>query len=181
MAQPTNDQITSLLTQNFSNAVFNAQVVQGQLQVDVDGKHIFKIIEFLKNDAQCDFQYLVDVGGLDYLKMNDQPKWAERFCIVYILQNMNNYLRMVIRAHVSEEHPEIDSISSLFLAAEWPEREVFDLYGITFKNNKDLRRILMPDDYEGYPLRKDYPLQGRGEREAFPRYEYYDPSKKQRA
>lgn len=175
MAEPTNDLIITLLSEQFGDKILKTEIVNEQLQVEIRGANVLDVLGFLKNDERCDFSYLVDVGGVDYLKMPERP---ERFGINYIVQNMNNFLRVVVRAYVSEEDPEVETLSSLFGGANWLEREIYDLFGIYFKNHPDLRRILMPDDYDGHPLRKDYPLQGRGERENFPRYEYYEPSKK---
>ncbi len=90
--------------------------------------------------------------------------------MVYNLCSIGTGARARVKAFVPEGDPEIDSASALWKAAPWAEREVYDLYGIRFRNHPDLKRILMPDDYEGHPLRKDYPLQGRGERQNFPRY-----------
>jgi len=80
----------------------------------------------------------------------------------------NDYFR--VKTWVSEVTPEADSVTSVYRSAGWAEREVWDMYGITFRNHPDLRRILMPMDYQGHPLRKDYPLTGNGERQNFPRY-----------
>ncbi|OQY26185.1 MAG: hypothetical protein B6244_14190 [Candidatus Cloacimonetes bacterium 4572_55] len=174
MQEPTNDMVLNLLQETFNDRILKTEVVRNQLQIEVIGTHVYELIKFLKDDERCDFSYLVDIGGVDFLKNGDGP---ERFGVIYILQNMNNYLRIIIRTYISEEDLEIDSLTPLYLAANWAEREVYDMFGISFKGHPDLRRILMPDDYEGHPLRKDYPLQGRGERENFSRYEYYEPSK----
>lgn len=170
----TNEFLENLLKEQFGDKILKSEVIQNQLQMEINGKDILEIVTFVKNDERCQFDYLVDIGGVDYLKIPERP---ERFGVIYVLQNMTSYFRFVIRAYVSEENPEISSLTGLYEAANWAEREVYDMYGVEFKNHPDLRRILMPDYYEYHPLRKDYPLKGRGERENFPRYENYEPSK----
>lgn len=114
------------------------------------------------------FDYLVDVTGLDQLKHpEDRP---ERFAAVYHLCRRDDGARLRVRAYLPEERPTVQSITDLYPAANWLEREAYDMYGIEFAGHPNLTRILMPDEYEGHPLRKDYPLKGRGERDNFPKY-----------
>ena len=175
MVELSNEKIENLLKEKFLQEIISSQIVSGQLHIEIKCEHIVEMITYLKNDPSCQFNYLVDIGGIDYLKYPDKP---ERFAIVYVLQNIPSNYRLVIKTYVPEDNPVIDSITELYAAANWPEREVYDMFGIEFRHHPDLSRILMPDNYEGHPLRKDYPLQGRGERENFNRYETYDPSKK---
>ncbi len=174
MANPTNETVIELLGETFNDKILKTEIIHTQLQIEINGLDVSEIISFLKNDERCNFSFLVDIGGVDYQKMKGRP---ERFGLIYILQNMNNFLRIVMRAYVSEENPEVDSLTPLYLGANWAEREVNEMFGIEFKDHPDPRKLLMPDDYQGYPLRKDYPLKGRGEREDFPRYEHYESSK----
>jgi NADH-quinone oxidoreductase subunit C len=126
------------------------------------------LVRFLKEEPALGFTWFIDCCGVDYLKY---PKaMPERFAVVTTLLSPSLGVKAQVRAFVSGTAPRIDSISDLFAGANWTEREIFDLYGITFDGHPDLKRILMPDDYEGHPLRKDYPLRGRGERGAFPVY-----------
>jgi NADH-quinone oxidoreductase subunit C len=126
------------------------------------------LVRFLKEEPALGFTWFIDCCGVDYLKY---PKsMPERFAVVTTLLSPSLGVKAQVRAFVSGSDPRIDSLSDLFAGANWTEREVFDLYGITFDGHPDLKRILMPDDYEGHPLRKDYPLRGRGERGAFPVY-----------
>jgi NADH-quinone oxidoreductase subunit C len=129
------------------------------------------LVRFLKESPDLGFTYFIDCCGVDYLKY---PKpMPERFAVVTTLLSPALGVKAQVRAFVraSPGHaPRIDSNADLFAGAAWTEREIFDLYGIEFAGHPDMRRILMPDDYEGHPLRKDYPLRGRGERGAFPVY-----------
>jgi NADH-quinone oxidoreductase subunit C len=139
----------------------------GQHFLEVRRDRIHDFLRFLRDDPELRFDFLQDLCGVDYL---NQGK-PERFCVVYNLYSFTNRAQFRLKAFVPEEDPTIDSASDLWPAADWAERETYDFYGIVFKNHPDLRRIQLPFDYEGHPLRKDYPLTGRGERMAFPRYE----------
>ncbi len=110
---------------------------------------------------------LTDLTAVDYLRLDA----FERFAVVYQLTSILTNRRLRVKAFVSEARAEIDSAVPLWKNADWLEREVWDLYGVRFTGHPDLRRILCPDDYTGHPLRKDYPLKGRGERSAFRRYQ----------
>lgn len=126
------------------------------------------LIRFLKETPALGFTWFLDSCGVDYLRYpKAQP---ERFAVVTTLLSPTLGVKAQVRAFVSGTSPVIDSNTDLFAGANWTEREIFDLYGIVFTGHPDLKRILMPDDYEGHPLRKDYPLRGRGERGAFPVY-----------
>lgn len=126
------------------------------------------LIRFLKEDAGLGFVYFIDLTAVDY--MNYPIAQVERFAVVYTLLSPSLGVKVQIKAYVSGTEPRMPSITDLFQGANWTEREVWDLYGIEFLGHPDLKRILMPDDYEGHPLRKDYPLRGRGERGNFPVY-----------
>jgi NADH-quinone oxidoreductase subunit C len=133
------------------------------------------LVRFLKEDPALGFTWFLDCCGVDYRKY---PKAGsetipERFAVVTTLLSPSLGVKAQVRAFVpykEGEAPRIGSLADLFAGADWTEREIFDLYGIVFEGHPDLKRILMPDDYEGFPLRKDYPLRGRGERGAFPVY-----------
>jgi NADH-quinone oxidoreductase subunit C len=110
------------------------------------------------------FDVLADVTAVDYSKLEGHP---ERFAVVWNLLSLSQEARLRVKAYLPEDDPTVASASSIWPAANWGEREVFDMFGIEFKGHPDLRRILMPDDYASFPLRKDYPLRGRGERDNF--------------
>jgi NADH-quinone oxidoreductase subunit C len=117
---------------------------------------------------RCGFQ-LLEVGGTDYLGYPRRDPKKPRFEVHYVLLNQDSHERLILKVGVDDPNPTIPSTVPLWLGANWMEREVFDMYGIRFEGHPDLRRILMPEEFAAYPLRKDYPLRGRGERHNFPR------------
>ena len=137
-------------------------------QFSVKAEDAKSLIRFLKEDPELGFTYFIDLCGADFLKY--PIAMPERFAVLTTLVSPKLGVRAQVRAFVSGMEPRIATISDLFAGANWTEREAWDLYGIEFLGHPDLRRLLMPDDYEGYPLRKDYPLRGRGERGSFPVY-----------
>jgi NADH-quinone oxidoreductase subunit C len=112
---------------------------------------------------------LLEVGGVDYLGYPRRDAGKPRFEVHYVLLNPETHERLILKVGVNDPDPTIPSAVPLWLGADWMEREVFDMYGIRFEGHPDLRRILMPEEFAAYPLRKDYPLRGRGERHNFPR------------
>lgn len=127
-----------------------------QLFIEVDIENLISAILFLKTNEKCRFKQLVDITAVDY------PGKEKRFKIVYLLLSHENNLRIVINVHIDEKIM-VPSITKIFPSANWMEREVFDMYGISFKDHPDLRRILTDYGFEGYPLRKDFPLTGHTE------------------
>jgi NADH-quinone oxidoreductase subunit C len=111
------------------------------------------------------FDMLVELTAVDYL---EYPDAVDRFGVVYGLLNMLTGERLLVKTHLNPPELDLPSVYPLWRSADWMEREVYDMYGITFAGHPDLRRILMPDEFTAYPLRKDYPLKGRGERHNFP-------------
>jgi NADH-quinone oxidoreductase subunit C len=112
------------------------------------------------------FDMLVDVTGIDTLKLEGEH--PERFVVQWIVANLAQEAYLRVKAYVSEDDPKAPSVTDLWPAANWAEREAYDMYGIEFEGHPNLIRLLMPQDYSGHPLRKDYPLRGRGERDNFP-------------
>lgn len=131
------------------------------------------LLEFLKDHKELEFTYLVELTAVDYKGYIE--KAPERFAVVYILYSfkLNSYYK--VKAYVPESSPEIASVTHLWKAANWAEREVFDMFGIKFSGHPDLKRILLPETFKDYPLRKEYPLKGKGERQGFE--PYYLPRK----
>jgi NADH-quinone oxidoreductase subunit C len=111
------------------------------------------------------FDMLADLTAADYLKY---PNAADRYGVIYCLLNTTSGERVVVKTAVNDPEPTVPSACPLWRGADWMEREVYDMYGIVFAGHPDLRRILMPDAFTSYPLRKDYPMRGRGERHNFP-------------
>ncbi len=137
-------------------------------QFSVKARDAKDLIRFLKETPELGFTYFIDLCGADYLKY--PVAMPERFAVLTTLLSPKLGVKVQIRAFVPALEPRIATVADLFEGANWTEREAWDLYGIEFLDHPDLRRILMPDDYEGHPLRKDYPLRGRGERGSFPVY-----------
>lgn len=116
----------------------------------VEAKHIVPICKALRDDAQLRFEMLISISGCDY------DKAAPNFSVVYHLISMTNKMRLTVRADIPKAKPEIDTVELIWPAANWHERETYDFYGIVFTGHSDLRRILLADDWAGWPMRKDY-------------------------
>ena len=161
----------------FPDAKLQVAEFRRQTTLLVPAAKCHEILRFLRDDPECDYNMLLDLGGIDYLGY-PAPQPA-RFAVVYHLVSyrFNQRLRVKVSLDPSLETTGIqddpalylDSVTDLWAAAEWAEREVFDMFGIRFRGHPDLRRILMWKDYPAHPLRKDYPLRGRGEREHYQR------------
>jgi len=141
---------------------------RGDTRVVVPPQKLFDAMKMLKE--QRGFDLLVDITCVDYLHYpsNDDVAVADRYGLVYLLANTVTSERLTVRVYLNDPDPVVKSVVSLWAGANWMEREVFDMFGVQFEDHPDLRRILLPDEFTGYPLRKDYPLQGRGERHNFP-------------
>jgi NADH-quinone oxidoreductase subunit C len=135
---------------------------RGQSRVVVSKESLFDVLAWLK---QAGFDLLVDVTCVDYLNYRDA---TDRFGLAYLLASTETNERVTVRSFLNEPDLAVPSAVPLWEGANWLEREVYDMFGITFTGHPDLRRILMPEEFEAFPLRKDYPLQGRGERHNFP-------------
>ncbi len=133
-----------------------SKVAFGELTIDVDAAKIVPALKVLRDDSLCRFIQLVDLTAVDY------PERAQRFDVVYHLLSLHNNQRIRVRAGVKDEEP-IASIIEVHPCAAWFEREAFDMYGVVFTGNPDMRRILTDYGFEGYPLRKDFPLTGHVE------------------
>jgi NADH-quinone oxidoreductase subunit C len=134
-----------------------------QTRAVVPSAEIYDALEFLRDDRG--FELLVDITCVDYLTYRDAE---HRFGLVYLLANIETNERLTVRAFLDEPNLTLASVTPLWEGANWMEREVYDMFGIEFEGHPDLRRILLPDEFTAFPLRKDYPLQGRGERHNFP-------------
>ena len=136
---------------------------RGQSRVVLAKAKLLDGMRFLKDERK--FDLLVDVTCVDYLNYRDA---TDRFGLVYLLANTITNERLTVRVFVNEPDLTVPSMVPLWAGANWLEREVWDMFGIQFEGHPDLRRILMPEEFTAFPLRKDYPLQGRGERHNFP-------------
>ncbi len=136
------------------------------LRIEVSPESLIAALTELKTQAGLE---LIEVGGVDYLDYPGRPKNLSRFEVHYVLLNQETHERLILKAGVEETNPVLPSAVPLWMGANWMEREIFDMFGIRFEGHPDLRRILMPEEFTAFPLRKDYPLRGRGERHNFPR------------
>ena len=148
-------QIAEKLKERFSEEVLDVKEFRGQISVTMKKEKILDIFRYLHDDPDLFFDYLVDVCGADYL-----GKKVNRFEVVYHLYSIKHRHALRIKAEVEGEKPSIDSVVPIWAGANWHEREAYDMYGIVFNRHPDLRRILLPEDWEGFPLRKDYPVKG---------------------
>jgi|TARA_B110001454_G_scaffold90833_1_gene86598 NADH-quinone oxidoreductase subunit C len=141
---------------SLTTTIISSEINFGQLFINIDSNNLISSILFLKTNEKCRFRQLIDITAVDY------PEKEKRFKVVYLLLSHENNLRISINMNIDEKTP-VPSITKIFPAANWMEREVFDMYGISFKDHPDLRRILTDYGFEGYPLRKDFPLTGHTE------------------
>ena len=155
MSTTLND-LEKTVNSGLTTAVKKSEINFGQLYIDINFEDIISTILFLKTNQKCKFRQLIDITAVDY------PQKEKRFKIVYLLLSHENNLRLIINTSIDEKGT-IPSITKIFPSANWMEREVFDMYGISFKDHPDLRRILTDYGFDGYPLRKDFPLTGHTE------------------
>ena len=151
------------LKQRFGEGSFTTAQFRDNRRVLVAPENVYALLECLKNE--CGFDMLAELTAVDYL---NYPDARDRFGVVYVLVNTATGERVVVKTHLNEPDLTLPSAVPLWRGADWLEREVFDMYGIVFAGHPNLRRILMPDAFTSYPLRKDYPMRGRGERHNFP-------------
>ena len=144
--------INSALT----TSVKSSNIFFGQLFIETSIEVLYSTILYLKTNEKCKFKQLIDITAVDY------PERDKRFKIVYFLLSHENNLRIILSVNI-DENIAAPSITKIFPSANWMEREIFDMYGISFKDHPDLRRILTDYGFEGYPLRKDFPLTGHTE------------------
>tara|TARA_B100000949_G_scaffold101994_1_gene90859 strand:- start:86 stop:694 length:609 start_codon:yes stop_codon:yes gene_type:complete len=139
-----------------TTTIKRSEINFNQLVIYIDVEDIISTILFLKTNEKCRFRQLIDITAVDY------PQDEKRFKIVYLLLSHEKNLRIIINTKIDEKII-VPSITKIFPSANWMEREVFDMYGISFKDHPDLRRILTDYGFNGYPLRKDFPLTGHTE------------------
>jgi len=142
---------------------FKTEHFRDNRRVIVSPERLFAFLKCLKET--CGFDMLAELTAADYLYY---PEARDRFGVVYGLLNVTTGERVFVKTYVNDPEPTLPSAFPLWKGADWMEREVFDMYGIVFEGHPDLRRILMPEEFSAFPLRKDYPLRGRGERHNFP-------------
>ena len=152
----------SVLQQKFG-ALLVESFFRENRRIDAPAESLFGLLSSLKTEHG--FNMLIDLTAVDYLEYEGA---VDRFGVIYNLLNVFSGERLIVRTAVNLPNPRLPSVYSLWRSCDWMEREVYDMFGIEFEGHPDLRRLLMPDEFEAFPLRKDYPLKGRGERHNFP-------------
>jgi NADH-quinone oxidoreductase subunit C len=140
------------LQEHFSEVAFEVHRFRDEVTVTVPREFIVEVCRFLRDDAELRYDYLSDLTG------NDWPRRDARFEVIYHLYSMEHFTRLRLKVRVPEEDATCPSVTSVWSTANWHEREVFDLFGIVFEGHPDLRRILLPEEWEGHPLRQDYEI-----------------------
>ncbi len=138
----------------FPSSILGTKEFRGETTLGVKKEDIVAVCMFLRDDTDCRFDYLSDLCGADAYTPED------RFEVIYNLYSLANKERLRLKISTDESDLHVPSVTSVWPGAEWPEREAFDMFGIIFDGNKDLRRMYMPEEFEHFPLRKDFPLMG---------------------
>lgn len=159
----THEEILNKLRERFGADGFTTSEFRDNRRVIVSAEQVYAMLEFL--NKECGFDQLAELTAVDYLQY---PDAKDRYGVVYCLLNTHTGVRLIVKVFVNDPDPMLPSVFPLWKGADWLEREVFDMYGVVFDGHPDLRRILMPEEFTAFPLRKDYPLRGRGERHNFP-------------
>ena len=152
----TVNDLEKTVNSSLTTAVISSEVIFEQLYIYIKYENLISVILFLKTNSKCKFKQLIDITAVDY------PQKEERFKIVYLLLSLENNLRIIINVNIDEK-TSVPSLTKIYPASNWMEREVFDMYGISFVDHPDLRRILTDYGFKGHPLRKDFPLTGHTE------------------
>ncbi len=150
------EKLKEFFEKNFSGAVLRVDEFRGQLSFYIRKEFLLDICKAIFDDQEFEFRFLSDICSLDWLNAPDEDEG--RFEVVYNLYSLKHKFRFFIKVRLPADNPEIDSLTSIWCAADWLEREVYDLMGITFAGHPNLVKILTPDDLEGFPLRKDFSL-----------------------
>lgn len=148
--------LLELLNSKLGKHILKSEISLGDAVVYVTPDQLVDFFNILKLDAELGFDFLASVTAVDWLEERE-----ERFELVYHLMSMSHKYRLRVKVSLAGEEPEIDSVAKLWHSANFMEREVWDMYGVKFKGHPDLRRILMYEEFEGHPLRKDYPILGK--------------------
>jgi NADH-quinone oxidoreductase subunit C len=148
------DKVREYLKTNFAEAIIREDNFRGQQSFYINKEYLLELCRGLKEGL--DFSFLMDVCSLDW--MGDKEEAQGRFEVIYNLYSLKNHYRLLIKVRLAGDNPMIDTLCPLWQTANWLEREVYDLMGIIFVGHPDLIKIVTPDELEGYPLRKDFPL-----------------------
>ena len=148
--------LEKLVNSELASKIQKSIIEHNEFLIEINESDLIDVVQFLKSNEKCRFRQLIDIAGIDY------PDEEKRFQLVYLFlsHENNNRIKLLIKFQSNQI---IDSITKIFPSANWMEREVFDMYGVSFKDHPDLRRILTDYGFEGHPLRKDFPLTGHYE------------------
>ena len=148
--------LEKLINSELSSKVKSSIIENNELLIETEESELLDVVQFLKSNEKCKFRQLIDIAGVDY------PENEKRFELIYLFLSHEHNLRikLLIKFQINQT---IVSLTKIFPSANWMEREVFDMYGVKFKNHPDLRRILTDYGFKGHPLRKDFPLTGFNE------------------
>jgi NADH-quinone oxidoreductase subunit C len=148
--------LEKLINSELSSKVKSSKIENNELLIETEENELLDVVQFLKSNEKCKFRQLIDIAGVDY------PENEKRFELIYLFLSHEHNLRikLLIRFQINQT---IVSLTKIYPSANWMEREVFDMYGVKFKNHPDLRRILTDYGFKGHPLRKDFPLTGFNE------------------
>jgi NADH-quinone oxidoreductase subunit C len=148
--------LEKLVNSELASKIQKSLIEHNELLIEIDEADLIEVLQFLKSNDSCKFKQLIDIAGVDY------PEEEKRFQLIYLFlsHEKNSRIKLMIKFDVDQTIP---SITKIFPSANWMEREVFDMYGVKFKNHPDLRRILTDYNFKGYPLRKDFPITGFNE------------------
>lgn len=149
----------AVLKEKLGDSLLKVKVDRGETFLCVKRDSIFEVIKLLKEDERLDYGYFAECLGVDYSTWQHERDFEERFEVIYNLMSLKHYSRIFVKIGVNDGQS-VQTVKDLFLGAEYPEREVADLYGIRFEGNVHQGRFLLPDDWIGFPLRKEYPLGG---------------------
>ena len=150
------ESLEKLINSELTTKINSSSINHDELKLKIDEEDLHSVILFLKNDTRTKFRQLIDITAVDY------PERDKRFKLIYFLLSHENNLRLNIEFEIKENY-QVKSMTSIFPSSNWMEREVFDMYGIHYKDHPDLRRILTDYNFSGHPLRKDFPLTGHNE------------------
>jgi NADH-quinone oxidoreductase subunit C len=155
LSDETPETVLHLLKEKFPDAVVETMFFQGDATAVIHRQALTEIIDFIKKDSRFQFDMLIDITAVDYLGK------TPRFAVVYHLLSLSFQKRLRLKVYVEENDPIVDSLTPWWGSANWLEREVWDMFGIRFRGHPDLKRILMYEEFQGHPLRKDYPINKR--------------------
>ena len=144
------------INSELATKINSSEIKHNQLYLNINGENLIEVLIFLKNSSFSKFRQLIDITAVDY------PEQSQRFKLIYLLLSHEHNSRIILSYSINEKEI-IQSVTEIFPSANWMEREVFDMYGIKFNGHPDLRRILTDYNFEGFPLRKDFPLTGHND------------------